>query len=169
MISALVVTVLLSQSISTAEKEFEDGRYQACVSTLDAFERSEGKSPRTQSLRVHALAAMGRTREALLAGRIYQRLTEGLPLSSNPGHRELLALIEQLKSTVRAELEREAEAMRQKADAEERAIDEREEQRLKAEAERRTRAFEARTRAVQDEKILEDIAATRAEQQGKSR
>lgn len=101
-------------AIAAAQRAFEEGRHEDCLSQLQALERSGGRSPRTESIRALALDALGRHREAYLSTLAYAALTARMDLSGNPAHEAMLAL----RESTRRKLEAQQQAERERLDRE---------------------------------------------------
>jgi len=164
----LIMTLLLAQTASqqalaAAESAYERGDYPACLAQLDAVEKDERPSPRTQSIRALALNQLQRPLEAYRSVRLYLRLTEGHRLESNSAHADLVALGATLRARLEAELASKREALTTRGDAQTLADERAAEQRFASTARERQQAFDAEVSALRRKKILDDAAGARRE------
>lgn len=86
-------------------ESYESGNYEQTISLLAAYEKSNGTSPRLESLRALAYRDLDKPKEAYQAILVYFRLTAKRDMSGSEAHQDMLKLRDEMLEAIEKKYE----------------------------------------------------------------
>lgn len=108
-----------------AAEAFESGEYEQTIDLLAAYEKSNGTSPRLESLRALAYRDLEMPKESYQAILVYLRLTAKRDLSGSEAHQDMLKLRDEMLEAIEKEFKEKKEKLDEEREEEAQQIVER--------------------------------------------
>lgn len=101
-----------------AVEAFESGEYEQTIDLLAAYEKSNGTSPRLESLRALAYRDLEKPKESYQAILVYLRLIAKRDLSGSEAHQDMLKLRDEMLEAIEKDYEEKKEKLDEERDEE---------------------------------------------------
>lgn len=105
-----------------AKEAFESGEYEQTIDLLAAYEKSNGTSPRLESLRALAYRDLEKPKESYQAILVYLRLTTKRDMSGSEAHQDMLKLRDEMLEAIEKKYKEDKEELDKERDEEADAI-----------------------------------------------